>query len=56
MYLGMMSVIDHRGFDVMEDAGAIGGLVDSSFGVDDASTVSRVLQWIDTAIAVAPFL
>ncbi len=48
MYLGMTSVIDRRGFDVMEDAGAIGGRVDSSFGVDDASTVSRVLQWIDT--------
>ena len=55
MYLGMMSVIDHRGFDVMEDAGAIGGLVDSSFGVDDASTVSRVLQWIDTGDRRAPF-
>jgi len=48
MYLGMMSVIDRRGFDVMEDAGAIGGRVDSSFGVDDMSTVAGVLRWIDT--------
>jgi glucan phosphoethanolaminetransferase (alkaline phosphatase superfamily) len=55
MYLGMMSVIDRRGFDVMEDAGAIGGRVDSSFGVDDASTVSRVLQWIDTTDRRTPF-
>ena len=55
MYLGMMSVIDRRGFEVMEDAGAIGGEVDSSFGVDDASTVSRVLQWIDTVDRRTPF-
>jgi len=55
MYLGMMSVIDRRGFDVMEDAGAIGGRVDSSFGVDDASTVSRVLKWIDTVDRQTPF-
>jgi hypothetical protein len=55
MYLGMTSVIDGRGFQVMEDAGAIGGLVDSSFGVDDASTVARMLQWIDSLDRSAPF-
>ena len=55
MYLGMMSAIDRRGFEIMEDAGAIGGRVDSSFGVDDASTVSRVLQWIDTVDRRTPF-
>jgi glucan phosphoethanolaminetransferase (alkaline phosphatase superfamily) len=55
MYLGMMSVIDRRGFEVMEDAGAIGGRVDSSFGVDDASTVSRVLTWIDSVDRRTPF-
>lgn len=55
MYLGMTSVIDRRGFDVMEDAGAIGGRVDSSFGVDDASTVARVLRWIDSLDRRAPF-
>jgi phosphoglycerol transferase MdoB-like AlkP superfamily enzyme len=55
LYLGMASVIDRRGFDAMEDAGAIGGRVDSSFGVDDASTVSRVLQWIDTVDPRTPF-
>ena len=54
MYLGMMSIIERRGFDLMEDAGAIGGRVDSSFGVDDASTVARVLSWIDS-IGLGPF-
>ena len=48
MYLGMKSVIDHRGFEVLEDAGAIGGRVDSSFGVDEASAVERTLGWIDS--------
>jgi phosphoglycerol transferase MdoB-like AlkP superfamily enzyme len=55
MYLGMRSVIEHRGFDVMEDAGAIGGHVESSFGVDDASTVGRALHWIDAAPTGRPF-
>jgi len=45
-YLGMASIIDDRGFELLEDAGAIGGQVNSSFGVDDASTVRRALQWI----------
>jgi hypothetical protein len=55
MYLGMASIIERRGFDVMEDAGAIGGRVDSSFGVDDASTVEHVLSWIDSLGQHAPF-
>ena len=55
VYLGMRSVIDGRGFDTLEDAGAIGGRVDSSFGVDDASTVTRVLAWIDSVGRDAPF-
>ena len=55
MYLGMSSVVEHRGFDVLEDAGAIGGQVESSFGVDDASTVRRALQWIDSGDRGAPF-
>jgi len=45
-YLGMRSIIDGRGFELLEDAGAIGGQVNSSFGVDDASTVRRALDWI----------
>lgn len=55
MYLGMSSVIERRGFQLLEDAGAIGGRVDSSFGVDDSSTVQRVLQWIDSQDKSAPF-
>jgi len=55
MYLGMRSVIDGRGFHVMEDAGAVGGRADSSFGIDDGSTVERALQWIDAGDKVAPF-
>jgi arylsulfatase A-like enzyme len=46
-YLGMESVIRDRGFDTMEDAGAIGGERDSSFGIDEESTVRRMLGWID---------
>ena len=34
MYLGMQSMIEKRGFESLEDAGAIGGNVNSSFGVD----------------------
>ena len=45
-YLGMQAIVEHRGLDLLEDAGAIGGQVNSSFGVDDASTVRRALQWI----------
>lgn len=45
-YLGMPAMIERRGFDLLEDAGAIGGQVNSSFGVDDASTVRRALRWI----------
>ena len=47
-YLGMEAVIRNRGFDLLEDAGAIGGRIDSSFGVDEASTVDRMLGWIDS--------
>ena len=47
-YLGMTSMIEGRGFDVREDAGAIGGHVRSSFGVDEPSTVRRMLEWIDS--------
>ena len=55
MYLGMRSVIDDRGFDVMEDAGAIGGRADSSFGIEDESTVKRALKWIDSGARQVPF-
>jgi arylsulfatase A-like enzyme len=54
-YLAMHSVIDNRGFDTLEDAGAISGQVHSSFGVDDAFTVGRMLSWIDAREAATPF-
>jgi phosphoglycerol transferase MdoB-like AlkP superfamily enzyme len=47
MYLGMNAVIQHRGFETLEDAGAIGGNFNSSFGVDEPATVERMLAWID---------
>jgi arylsulfatase A-like enzyme len=46
-YLGMESIIRHRGFETLADAGDIGGNHHSSFGVDEPSTVARILEWID---------
>jgi hypothetical protein len=48
MYLGMDVVVRDRGFEVLEDAGEIGGQRESSFGVDEASAVRRMLAWIDS--------
>lgn len=55
MYLGMDSVVHGRGYDTLEDAGDIGGDQQSSFGVDEPSTVRRILSWIDTLPAGRPF-
>jgi hypothetical protein len=55
MYLGMRSIIDNRGFEVLEDAGHIGGNHNSSFGVDEPSTVQRILKWIDCLSPNQPF-
>jgi glucan phosphoethanolaminetransferase (alkaline phosphatase superfamily) len=46
-YLGMESIVRNRGYDTLEDAGDIGGHHQSSFGVDEPSTVARILSWID---------
>lgn len=54
-YLGMAGVIADRGFDTLEDAGHIGGHHESSFGVDEASTVARILAWVDTVPRSARF-
>lgn len=48
MYLGMEAVVQNRGYEVLEDAGGIGGNRESSFGVDEPSTVRRALAWIDS--------
>ncbi len=47
MYLGMDAAIRNRGYDTLEDAGTIGGDHDSSFGIDEPSTVRRIFRWID---------
>jgi arylsulfatase A-like enzyme len=54
-YLGMESVIRHRGFDTLADAGDIGGNHESSFGVDEPSAVARILRWVDEGPAEKPF-
>jgi glucan phosphoethanolaminetransferase (alkaline phosphatase superfamily) len=46
-YLGMESIIRHRGYQTQEDAGDIAGSYNSSFGVDEPATVVRMLAWID---------
>lgn len=50
-YLGMDAVVRRRGFATLEDAGAIGGERESSFGIDEESTVKRMLGWLDEAPA-----
>jgi lipoteichoic acid synthase len=46
-YLGMDVVVRDRGYEMLADAGDIGGAHESSFGVDEPSTVARILTWID---------
>jgi hypothetical protein len=55
MYLGMREVLENRGFHTLEDAGAIGGRHESSFGVDEESAVRRILSWIDGVPSGRPF-
>src|SRR5207247_2142608 len=56
MYLGMDSVIRNRGYQTLEDAGTIGGERDSSFGIDEHSTIQRILKWIDKLAPGQQFL
>jgi arylsulfatase A-like enzyme len=46
-YLGMEEALRNRGYRTREDAGDIGGERESSFGIDEPSTVRRMLAWID---------
>ncbi|MFO0577623.1 MAG: sulfatase-like hydrolase/transferase [Polyangia bacterium] len=46
-YLGMQGIVERRGFDVLADAGTIGGAYATSFGVDEQTTVQRLLRFID---------
>lgn len=54
-YLGMNDLVNRSGFDLAEDAGAIGGVVQSSFGVDEASTAGRMIDWIRKTDDARPF-
>jgi glucan phosphoethanolaminetransferase (alkaline phosphatase superfamily) len=56
MYLGMDAVVRGRGYDTLEDAGAIGGDRESSFGIDEPSAVRRMLRWVDELPPGQPFL
>jgi hypothetical protein len=56
MYLGMDAVVRNRGYDTLEDAGAIGGDRESSFGIDEPSAVRRILRWVDNRPPGRPFL
>ncbi len=54
-YLGMESIIRHRGYQTLEDAASISGNYNSSFGVDEPATVARMLSWIDALPRTRPF-
>jgi lipoteichoic acid synthase len=55
VYLGMRHIVDSRGFDVLKDAGDIGGEYASSFGTDDSSTARALLGWLGTLPEHRPF-
>jgi hypothetical protein len=46
LYLGMRALIENRGFEVLADAGDLGGRRESSFGVEEDATVERLLEWL----------
>src|SRR5688572_13851905 len=54
-YLGMDTLVFSAGFGHTVDAGDIGGNHNSSFGIDESSAVSGVLQWIDGQPRERPF-
>lgn len=47
-YLGMDAIVRNRGYDVLADAADLGAARESSFGVDEPSTVAHILRWIDS--------
>lgn len=54
-YLGMTETLATLQFETMVDAGGIGGRVESSFGVDEPSTVTKMFEWIDQGDPARPF-
>lgn len=45
-FLGMADVLAPMGFDVLADAGVIGGERESSFGIDEEATVDALLRFV----------
>ena len=54
-YLGMRELVDRVRFETAEDAGDIGGEIQSSFGVGEPAAVARMLAWIDALPPDEPF-
>ena len=54
-YLGMDAIVRNRGYNLLADAGDMSGARYSSFGVDEPSTVARILAWIDALPRGGPF-
>jgi hypothetical protein len=54
-YLGMQAIVRQQAFDVARDAADIGGVRESSFGVDETSTIEHMLSWIDGLPPTRPF-
>ena len=54
-FLGMHDVLAASGFATLADAATIGGEHESSFGVDEESTVAATLAWVDTLPRAQPF-
>lgn len=48
-YLGMDGIVRDRGLQTLVDAGTVGGTYARSFGVDESSTVRRLLTFVDEA-------
>ncbi len=55
-FLGMQEVLDAAGFDTLADAATISGKHESSFGVDEESTVAALLRFVDALPPGQPFL
>ena len=55
-FLGMADVLAPMGFDVLADAGEIGGERESSFGIDEEATVDALLHWVAGEPAGQPVL
>jgi arylsulfatase A-like enzyme len=55
-FLGMAALVDAAGFEVRADAATIGGERESSFGVDEESTVTALLRFVDALPPEQPFV